>query len=140
MPSLSRRCIGIYTFHGFFLLTLHYVKDRAAKIQQKFLPLSVYVHFCPFLSVYAQKLFGNLKKNPYLCTVKQHNDDNGTAPSSRIHFAFKDKPLAPSSARAPRRKPSPGRDRREQPLELFEPLLTPPLCGQYKITPSLHFH
>ena len=106
----------------------------------KKMPLSVYVHFCPFLSVYAQKLFGNLKKNPYLCTVKQHNDDNGAAPSSRIHFAFKDKPLAPSSARAPRRKPSPGRDRREQPLELFEPLLTPPLCGQYKITLSLHFH
>ncbi len=78
-----------------FLLTLHYVKDRAAKIQQKFLPLSVYVHFCPFLSVYVGKIFGNLKKNPYLCTVKQHNDDNGTAPSSRIHFAFKDKPFEP---------------------------------------------
>ena len=60
-----------FPLHGFCLFPQH-VKDRAAKIQQNILPLSVYVHFCPFLSVYVGKIFGNLKKNPYLCTVKQH--------------------------------------------------------------------
>ena len=97
---------------------------------------SIFVHFCQsthknYLEISKKiRIFAPLNNTTTI--MEQHHLQESISPL-KINLLLR-------ALLAPRRKPSPGRDRREQPLELFEPLLTPPLCGQYKITLSSHFH